>query len=49
MVDDKKYYEWAFNQKTKNDGLWSMLIQGCKKLKSVDFVERNYRIWKTTI
>ena len=27
MVDDKKHYVWAFDQKSKNDGLWSILIQ----------------------
>ena len=49
MVDDKKHYVWAFNQKINNDGLWSILRQRCKNLKKVDFVEQNYIIWKTTI
>ena len=49
MEDDKKYYVSAFDQKINNDGLWSIKIQGCRKLKIMDFVERNYRIWKTTI
>ena len=48
MVDDKTNV-WAFNQKINNDGLWTILIQGCRNLKIVDFVERNCRIWKTTI
>ena len=30
MVDEKKHYLWAFDQKTKNDGLWSFLLQGCR-------------------
>ena len=30
MVDDKKQYVWAFDQKSKNDGLWSILIQQCR-------------------
>ena len=49
MVDDKKHYVWAFNQKINNDGLLTILIQGCRNLKIVDFVERKCRIWKTTI
>ena len=49
MVDDKKHYVWAFNQKINIDGLWTILIKGCRNLKKVDFVERNYKIWKTTI
>ena len=39
MDDDKKHYVWAFDQKINNDGLWSILIQGCRKLKIMDFVE----------
>ena len=49
MVDDKKHYVGAFDQKINNDGLWSILIQGCRNLKIIDFVELNYRIWKTII
>ena len=49
MDDDKKHYVRTFNQKINNNGLSSILIQGCRNLKIVDFVERNYRIWKTTI
>ena len=49
MDDDKKNYVWAFNQKINNDGLWSILIQGCKNLNIMDFLEQNYRTWKTTI
>ena len=49
MVDDKKHYVWAFNQKINNDGLWTILIKGCRNLKIVDFVDQNCRIWKTTI
>ena len=49
MDDDKKHYLWAFDQKINNDGLWSNPIQGCKNLKIMNFVERNCRIWKTTI
>ena len=49
MDDDKKHYVRAFHQKINNDGLWPILIQGCRNLKIMDFVERNYRIWKTTI
>ena len=49
MDDDKKHYVRAFNQKINNDGLWSILIQGCRNLKIMDFVERIERIWKTTI
>ena len=49
MDDDKKHYVWAFNHKINNDGLWSILIQGCRNLKIIDFVERIERIWKTTI
>ena len=48
-VDDKKDYIGAFDQKINNDGLWSIKIQGSRNLKIMDFVERNYRIWKTTI
>ena len=49
MDDDKKHYVRAFNQKINKDGLWSILIQGCRNLKIMDFVERIERIWKTTI
>ena len=49
MVDDKKHYVGVFDQKINNDGLWSILIQGCRNLKIIDFVELNYRIWKTII
>ena len=49
MDDDKKHHVWTFNQKINNDGLWSILIRGCRNLKIIDFVEQNYRIWKTTI
>ena len=49
MVEDKKHYVQAFNQKINNDGLWTILIEGCRNLKIVDFVERNCRIWKTII
>ena len=38
-VDDKKHYVWAFHQKINNDGLWSILIQGCRNLKIMDFFE----------
>ena len=48
-VDDKKHYVRTFNQKINNNGLSSILIQGCRNLKIVDFVEQNYRIRKTTI
>ena len=48
-VDDKTHYVGVFDQKIKNDGLWSILIQGCRNLKIIDFVELNYRIWKTII
>ena len=48
-VDDKKHYVGAFDQKIKNYGLWSIMIQGCGNLKIMDFFELNYRIWKTTI
>ena len=48
-VDDKKHYVWAFGQKIKNYELCSILIQGCRNLKIMDFLEQNYRIWKTTI
>ena len=40
MADDKKNYVWTFNQKINNDGLWSILIQGCRNLKIIAFVER---------
>ena len=49
MDDDKKDYVGAFDQKINNDGLWSILIQGCRNLKIMDFVERNCRIWKIAI
>ena len=49
MDDDKKHYLWTFNQKINNNGLLSILIQGYRNLKIIDFVEINYRIWKTTI
>ena len=49
MDDDKKHNVGAFDQKINNDGSWSILIQGCRNLKIIDFVEINYRIWKTTI
>ena len=29
MDDNKKQYVWAFDQKTKNDGLWPILIHRC--------------------
>ena len=41
MDDDKKHHVWTFNQKINNDGLWSILIRGCRNLKIIDFVERN--------
>ena len=49
MDDDKKHNVGAFDQKINNDGSWSILIQGCRNLKIMDFFWRNYRIWKTTI
>ena len=48
-VDDKKHYVGVFDQKIKNYGLWSILIQGCINLKIMDFFERNNRLWKFTI
>ena len=48
-VDDKKHYLWVFDQKIKNYGLWSILIQGFRNLKIIDFFERNNRLWKFTI
>ena len=48
-VDDKKHYVGVFDQKIKNYGLWSILIQGCRNLKIMDFFERNNRLWKFTI
>ena len=44
MVDVKKHYVWAFDQKTKKDGLWSILIQRCRIRKIIDIVERNYKL-----
>ena len=38
MDDDKKDYVGAFDQNINNDGLWSILIQGCRNLKIMDFV-----------
>ena len=49
MDDDKKHYVGVFDQKIKNYGLWSILIQGCRNLKIMDFFERNNRLWKFTI
>ena len=49
MDDDKKDYVGAFDQKINNDGLWSILIQGCRNLKIIDFFERNNKRWKFTI
>ena len=37
MDDDKKHNVGAFDQKIKNYGLWSILIQGCRNLKIMDF------------
>ena len=48
-VDDKKHFVGVFDQKINNNGLWSILIQGGRNFKIMDFVERNYRIWKTSI
>ena len=48
-VDDKKHYVGVFDQKIKNYGLWSILIQGCRNLKIIDFFEQNNRLWKFTI
>ena len=48
-VNDKKHYVGVFDQKIKNYGLWSILIQGCRNLKIMDFFERNNRLWKFTI
>ena len=48
-VDDKKIYVGVFDQKNKNYGLWSILIQGCRNLKIIDFFEQNNRLWKFTI
>ena len=39
--DDKKHYVWTFNQKINNNGFLSILIQGYRNLKIIDFVERN--------
>ena len=36
-VDDKKHFVGVFDQKIKNYGLWSILIQGCRNLKIMDF------------
>ena len=44
MVGEKKHYVWAFDQKTKKGGLWSILIQRCRILKVIDIVERNYKL-----
>ena len=49
MANDKKYHICGFDQKTKNEGLLSLLKQGCRNSKNMDFVERDYRIWKTSI
>ena len=49
MDDDKKHYVGVFDQKIKNYGLWSIMIQGCRNLKIMDFFERNNRLWKFTI
>ena len=48
-VDDKKHYVGVFDQKIKNYGLWSIMIQGCRNLKIMDLFERNNRLWKFTI
>ena len=44
MDDDKKDYVWTFNQKIKNYELRSILIQGCRNLKIMDFFERKNRL-----
>ena len=49
MVDVKKHYVWAFDQKTKNDGLCSILKQRCRIRKIIDIVKRNYKLWKIAI
>ena len=48
-VDDKKHYVGVIDQKIKNYGLWSIMIQGCRNLKIMDLFERNNRLWKFTI
>ena len=39
----------GLDQKTENEVLLSLLKQRCRNSKNMDFVQRDYRIWKTSI
>ena len=49
MANDKKYYMCGFDQKTRNEGLWSLLKQGCTNLKIMNFAEPIFTIWKIAL